>query len=39
MRMRQLPVLMAGLTLSMSALAAPNDQWTLPVNTKNSTTA
>jgi predicted Zn-dependent peptidase len=34
MRMRQLPALLAGFTLSMSALAAPADQWNLPVHTK-----
>ena len=34
MRMRHLPVLLAGLTLSLSAAAAPKDQWTLPVNVK-----
>ena len=38
MRMRQLPALLAGLSLSMSAAvavhAAPSDQWTLPVNVK-----
>ena len=35
MRMRQLPALLAGLSLSASAFAAtPSDQWTLPVNVK-----
>ncbi|NNG22197.1 insulinase family protein [Massilia sp. ML15P13] len=34
MRMRQLPVLLAGLTFSLSAVAATADQWTLPVNVK-----
>ncbi len=34
MRMRQLPVLLAGLTFSLSAFAATADQWTLPVNVK-----
>jgi predicted Zn-dependent peptidase len=34
MRMRQLPVLLAGFTLSISALAAGADQWTLPVHVK-----
>ncbi|MEH6434022.1 M16 family metallopeptidase [Massilia sp. DD77] len=34
MRMRQLPVLLAGLTVSLSAFAAKSDQWTLPVNVK-----
>jgi predicted Zn-dependent peptidase len=34
MRMRQLPALLAGFTLSISALAAGADQWTLPVNVK-----
>jgi predicted Zn-dependent peptidase len=34
MRMRQLPALLAGFTLSMSASAAPADQWNLPVHTK-----
>lgn len=34
MRLRLLPVLLASLSLSMSALAAPSDQWTLPVNVK-----
>ena len=34
MRMRQLPVLLAGLTFSLSALAASSDQWTLPINVK-----
>jgi predicted Zn-dependent peptidase len=33
MRMRQLPVLLAGFTLSLSAFAAA-DQWTLPVHVK-----
>ncbi|WP_229422715.1 M16 family metallopeptidase [Telluria aromaticivorans] len=32
--MRQLPVLLAGLTFSLSAVAATADQWTLPVNVK-----
>ncbi|WP_229452112.1 M16 family metallopeptidase [Massilia niastensis] len=32
--MRQLPVLLAGLTFSLSAFAATADQWTLPVNVK-----
>ncbi|MFC0253962.1 M16 family metallopeptidase [Massilia consociata] len=34
MRMRQLPVLLAGLAFSLSAFAAKSDQWTLPVNVK-----
>jgi len=34
MRMRELPVLLAGLTFSLSALAASSDQWTLPINVK-----
>jgi predicted Zn-dependent peptidase len=34
MRMRQLPVLLAGLTFSLSAFAASADQWTLPVAVK-----
>jgi len=34
MRMRHLPALLAGLTLSLSAAAATSDQWTLPVNVK-----
>jgi predicted Zn-dependent peptidase len=34
MRMRQLPALLAGVSLSMSAYAASSDQWTLPVNVK-----
>ncbi len=34
MRMRQLPVLLAGLGLSMSALAATSDKWDLPVHVK-----
>jgi len=34
MRMRQLPVLLAGLGLSASALAATSDKWDLPVHTK-----
>ena len=34
MRMRQLPVLLAGLTFSVTAFAATADQWTLPVNVK-----
>ena len=34
MRMRQLPVLLAGLSLSVSALAASSDRWDLPVHTK-----
>jgi len=34
MRMRQLPVLLAGLGLSMSALAASSDKWDLPVHVK-----
>lgn len=34
MRMRHLPVLLAGLTVSLSAFAAKSDQWTLPVNMK-----
>jgi predicted Zn-dependent peptidase len=34
MRMRQLPVLLAGLGLSVSALAATSDKWDLPVHTK-----
>jgi predicted Zn-dependent peptidase len=34
MRMRQLPALLAGFTLSISAFAAGADQWTLPVNVK-----
>ncbi|WP_313703166.1 pitrilysin family protein [Massilia sp.] len=32
--MRQLPVLLAGLGLSMSALAATSDKWDLPVHVK-----
>ncbi len=34
MRMRQLPVLLAGLSFSLSAFAASADQWTLPVAVK-----
>jgi predicted Zn-dependent peptidase len=34
MRMRLLPALLAGATLSMSAYAAGSDQWTLPVHVK-----
>jgi len=34
MRMRDLPFLLAGLSLSFSALAANSDQWTLPVQVK-----
>jgi predicted Zn-dependent peptidase len=34
MRMRQLPALLAGLTLTTAAFAAGADQWTLPVNVK-----
>ena len=34
MRMRQLPALLAGLGLSMSALAATSDKWDLPVHVK-----
>jgi predicted Zn-dependent peptidase len=34
MRMRQLPALLAGFTLSMSAFAAGADQWNLPVHVK-----
>lgn len=34
MRMRPLPALLAGLCLSMSAVAANTDQWNLPVHTK-----
>jgi zinc protease len=34
MRMRHLPFLLAGLSLSLSAYAASSDQWTLPVNVK-----
>ncbi|MBD8532506.1 insulinase family protein [Massilia sp. CFBP 13647] len=34
MRMRHLPVLLAGLGLSVSALAASSDKWDLPVHTK-----
>ena len=34
MRMRQLPVLLAGLTFSLSAFAASADQWTLPIAVK-----
>ncbi|RSZ57867.1 insulinase family protein [Massilia atriviolacea] len=34
MRMRQLPVLIAGLSLSLSAFAASSDSWTVPVNVK-----
>ncbi|SFC16811.1 M16 family metallopeptidase [Massilia yuzhufengensis] len=34
MRMRHYPVLLAGLTFSLSAFAATADQWTLPVNVK-----
>jgi zinc protease len=32
MRLRHIPVLLAGLSLSMSALAAASDRWNLPVN-------
>ncbi len=32
MRLRTIPVLLAGLSLSMSALAAASDRWNLPVN-------
>jgi zinc protease len=34
MRMRHLPVLLAGLGLSVSAFAASGDKWDLPVHTK-----
>jgi zinc protease len=34
MRLRHIPVLLAGLSLSMSALAAASDRWNLPVNVK-----
>ena len=34
MRLRHLPVLLAGFTLSLSALAASTDRWNLPVNVK-----
>ena len=34
MRMRQLCLSLAGLSLSLSAFAASSDQWTLPVNIK-----
>jgi len=34
MRMRHIPSLLAGLSLSLSAYAAPSDQWTLPLNVK-----
>jgi zinc protease len=34
MRMHQLPLLLAGLSLSLSAFAAGSDQWTIPVNVK-----
>jgi zinc protease len=34
MRMRHIPFLLAGLSLSLSAYAASSDQWTLPVNVK-----
>jgi zinc protease len=34
MRKRHLPVLLAGLTVSLSAIAAGADQWTLPIHTK-----
>jgi zinc protease len=34
MRMRQLPALLAGLTLTTAAVASGADQWTLPVNVK-----
>jgi zinc protease len=34
MRLRHLPVLLAGLSLSLSALAASADRWKLPVNVK-----
>lgn len=34
MRMRQIPALLAGLGLSMSALAASSDKWDLPVHVK-----
>lgn len=34
MRMRQLPALLAGLGLSMSAFAASSDKWDLPVHVK-----
>ena len=34
MRMRQLPALLAGLGLSMSAFAAGSDKWDLPVHVK-----
>ncbi|MBC7658010.1 MAG: insulinase family protein, partial [Frankiaceae bacterium] len=34
MRMRQIPLLLAGLSLSASALAAESDRWKLPVAVK-----
>jgi predicted Zn-dependent peptidase len=34
MRLRLLPALLAGVSLSLSAAAANSDQWTLPVNVK-----
>ncbi|MFB9241245.1 insulinase family protein [Massilia antarctica] len=34
MRMRQLPVLIAGLSLSLTAFAAASDSWKIPVNVK-----
>ncbi|RJG27223.1 M16 family metallopeptidase [Massilia cavernae] len=34
MRLRHIPVLLAGLTLSLSAAAATSDRWKLPVNVK-----
>jgi predicted Zn-dependent peptidase len=34
MRLRHLPALLAGLSLSLSAVAADGDQWTLPVHVK-----
>jgi hypothetical protein len=32
MRLRLLPALLAGVSLSLSAVAADSDQWTLPLN-------
>jgi predicted Zn-dependent peptidase len=34
MRKRHLPVLLAGLTVSLSVVAASADQWTLPIHTR-----
>jgi predicted Zn-dependent peptidase len=34
MRMRHLPALLAGFTISLSAIAAGADQWNLPIHTK-----